>query len=171
MPPRKVSQRLHSDEGLPQTSNQNQLPFQQPSTQTLPTITEATENPTFDSIPKIQLHQANISTIAVGTSQSDGGDHHLNANPPPPPPSQVNPSGAEFNQIKIQDWDKAEEDEAKAEETKLIRVQQEIERLRQEQESIMRRQAAVQHAGAWRQDIIRERVRLAELQYTMDTLC
>jgi hypothetical protein len=90
MPPRRVSQRLHLDEGLPQTSDQNQPPFQQPSTQTLPTITEAAKNPTFDNILEIQLQQANISTAAAGTSQSGGGDHHLNANLPPPPPSQVN---------------------------------------------------------------------------------
>jgi hypothetical protein len=55
MPPRRVNQRLHPDEGLPQTSDQNQLPFQQPSTQTLPTIGEAAENPTFNNILGIQL--------------------------------------------------------------------------------------------------------------------
>jgi hypothetical protein len=54
MLPRRVSQRLHPDEGLVQTSDQNQPPFQQPSTQTLPTITEAAE-PTFDNIPEVQL--------------------------------------------------------------------------------------------------------------------
>jgi hypothetical protein len=70
----------------------------------------------------------------------------------------------------MQDWDEeAEEDEAIAEE-ELIRVQQEIERLRQEQESIMRRQAIMQHANAHRQHINRERVRLTELQYTIDIL-
>jgi hypothetical protein len=171
MPSRRVSQCLHPEEGLPQTSNQNQLPFQQPSTQTLPTITEATENPTFDNIPEIQLQQVNISTTAVGTSPSSGGDHHLNTNlPPPPPPSQVNSGEAELNQIKIQNWDEAEEDEAEAEENELIRIQQEIERLRQEQESIMRRQAAVQRAEARRQHINRERANLVELQYTVDIL-
>jgi hypothetical protein len=55
MPLRRVSQHLHPDEGLPQTSDQNQLPFQQPSTQTLPTITEAVEHPTFDNILEVQL--------------------------------------------------------------------------------------------------------------------
>jgi hypothetical protein len=114
MPPRRVSQRLHPDEGLPQTSDQNQLQFQQPSTQTLPTIIEAAENPTFDNIPEIQMQQVNIPTIAAGTSQSGGGEHYLNAIPPPPPPLQVNPGEAELNQIKIQDWDEAEEDEAEA---------------------------------------------------------
>jgi hypothetical protein len=53
MPPRRVSQYLHLDEGLPQTSDQNQPLFQQSSTQTLPTTTEATENPTFDDILEI----------------------------------------------------------------------------------------------------------------------
>jgi hypothetical protein len=114
MPLRRVSQRLHPDEGLPQTSDQDQLPFQQPSTQTLPTITKATENPTFDNILEIQLQQANISTTTADTSQSGRGDHHLNANPPP---SQVNSGEAKLNQIEIQDWDEAEEDEVKAEES------------------------------------------------------
>jgi hypothetical protein len=41
MPPRRVSQCLHLDEGLLQTFDQNQPPFQQPSTQTLPTIAKA----------------------------------------------------------------------------------------------------------------------------------
>jgi hypothetical protein len=122
IPPKRVSQRLHPDEGLPQTSDQNQIPFQQPSTQTLPTITEAAENLTFGNIPEIQLQQVNISTTVAGTSQSGGGDHHLNANPPPPPPSQVNPGKAELNQIKIQNWDEAEEDETEAEESELIKV-------------------------------------------------
>jgi hypothetical protein len=44
---------------------------------------------------------------------------------------------AKFNQIKIQDWDEAEDDEAEAEENEFPRVQQEIERLQQEQESTM----------------------------------
>jgi hypothetical protein len=55
MPPRKVSQRLHPDEGLPQTSDQNQPSFQQPSTQILPIITEAAEHLTFNNIPEVQL--------------------------------------------------------------------------------------------------------------------
>jgi hypothetical protein len=71
-----------------------------------------------------------MSTTTVGTSQSSGGDQHLNTNPPPSP--QVNQDEAELNQIKVQDWDEVEEDEVEAEENDLIRVQQEIERLRQE---------------------------------------
>jgi hypothetical protein len=69
-----------------------------------------------------------MSTTAVVTSQGDGGDQHLNAKPFPPP-SQVNQGDAEFNQIKVQDWDEAEEEEAEADESELIRVQQEIEML------------------------------------------
>jgi hypothetical protein len=95
-----------------------------------PTITEATGNPTFDSIPEIQLQETNISTTTVGTNQSGRGDHHLNANPPPPPLLQFNMGEAELNKIKIHDWDKGEEEEAEGEERKLIRVWQEIERLR-----------------------------------------
>jgi hypothetical protein len=98
MPPRRVSQRLHPDEGLPQTSDKNQPPFEQPSTQTVPTMTEVAEHSTFDNIPKVQLQQANMSTTTVDTSQGDGGDQHLNTNPPPPP-SQVNLGEAMFSQI------------------------------------------------------------------------
>jgi hypothetical protein len=138
MPPRRVSQYLHPDEGLPQTSNQNQPSFQQPSTQTLSTITEAVEHPTFDNNPEVQLLQANMSTTTASTSQGNGCEQHLNTNPPLPP-LQVNQGKAEFNQIKVQDWDEAEEEEAEPNESELIRVQQDMERLRQEQESIMRR--------------------------------
>jgi hypothetical protein len=71
----------------------------------------------------------------------------------------------------VQDWDEeAEEIKAATEEEELIRVQQEIERLTQEQESIMRRQAITQRAEARWQHINRERARLTELQYTIDTL-
>jgi hypothetical protein len=129
MPPRRVSQRLHPDEGLPQTSDQNQPPFEQPSTKTLPTITEAVEHLTFDNILEVQLQQANMSITATVTSQGDEGKQHLNANPLPPP-SEVNQGEVEFNQVKVQDWDEAEEEEAEADEIELIRVQQEIERLR-----------------------------------------
>jgi hypothetical protein len=94
----------------------------------------------------------------------------VNANPPEPPPSQVNPGEAELNQIEIQNWDEAEEDEAESEESVLIRVQQEIERLRQEQEFIIRRQADAQCVEALREHINRERTRLAELQYIVDIL-
>jgi hypothetical protein len=67
-------------------------------------------------------------TTAPGSSQTSEGDQHLNTNPPPP--SQVNQDKAELNQIEVQDWDEAKEDEAEVEENELIRVQQEIERLR-----------------------------------------
>jgi hypothetical protein len=79
-----------------------------------------------------------MSSTAVVTSQGDRGDHHLNTNPLLPP-SQANQGEAEFNQIKVQDWDEVEEEKAEADESELIIVQQEIERLQQEQESIMRR--------------------------------
>jgi hypothetical protein len=112
MLPRKVSQRLHLDEGLLQTSDQNQPPLQQPSTQALPTITKAAEL-TFDDIPEVQLQQATMSTTIIVTSQGNGGDQHLNTNPLPPP-SQVNQGEVEFNQIEVQDWDEVEEEEVKA---------------------------------------------------------
>jgi TolA-binding protein len=66
--------------------------------------------------------------------------------------------------------DKAFEDEAVKEE-ELSRVQQEIERLSQEQEVITRSQAVIQCAEAKRQHINRERVRLTELQYTIEIFC
>jgi hypothetical protein len=155
MPPRRINQRLRLDEVLLQTSDQNQPPFQQPSTQTLPTIVEAAE-PTFDNIPEVQLQQATISTTATIVSQGNEGDQHLNTNPLPPP-SQVHQGEAEFDLIEVQDWDEAEEEEAEADESRLIRVQQEIERLQQEQESIMKRQEAAQHVEARRQHINRKR--------------
>jgi hypothetical protein len=66
MPPRRFSQRLHPDEGLPIDPNQPSL--QQPPIQTLSTITEDTEHPTFDNIPEIQLQYVNIATTTAGTS-------------------------------------------------------------------------------------------------------
>jgi hypothetical protein len=99
-------------------------PLQQPSTQILPTITEAAEQQTFDNIPEVQLQQVNMSTTVVGTSQSSGSEQHLNANPPPPPPPPQPIQGeAELNKIEVQDWDEAKEDETEAEENELIRVQ------------------------------------------------
>jgi hypothetical protein len=78
---------------------------------------------------------------------------------------------AELDQVQIHDWDEeVEEDEAATEEEELARVQQEIERLWQEQEFILRRQAVVRRVEASRQNINRERARLAELQYTLDVL-
>jgi hypothetical protein len=127
MPPRRVSQCLHPNRGLLQSFDQNQPPFQQPSTQTLHTITEAAEL-TFDNITEVQLHHATISTTAAIASQSNEGDQHLNTNPLPPP-SQVNQGEAEFNQIEAQDWDEVEEEEAEADESELTRVQQEMEKL------------------------------------------
>jgi hypothetical protein len=94
--------------------------LQQPSTQTLSTITKATKL-TFDNILEVQLQQATMSTTAVVTSQGNGGDWHLKTNPLPPS-SQVNQGEVEFNQIEVQDWDEAEEEEAEADENELIRV-------------------------------------------------
>jgi hypothetical protein len=99
LPPRRVSQCLHPDEGLPQISDQNQPPLQQPSTQTLLIITEAAE-PTYDNILEVQLQQTTMSTTAIVTTQGSGGNQHLNTNPLPPL-SQVNQGETEFNQIKV----------------------------------------------------------------------
>jgi hypothetical protein len=108
-------------------------PIQQQSLQTLPTITEATENLTFNNIAEIQLQQVNLSTSIAGTSQNgegasstqtSEGDQYLSAIPPPPPPPlQVSLGEAELNQNEVQDWDETEEDEAEARENELIRVQ------------------------------------------------
>jgi hypothetical protein len=71
MPPRRMSQRLHPDEGQPQESTNN-LSLHQPSTQNLSTIAEYPEHPTFGDISKVQLHQpAHISTAAVGAEDWD----------------------------------------------------------------------------------------------------
>jgi hypothetical protein len=110
-----------------------------------------------------------MSTTTLVTSQGNGGDQHLNTTPLPPP-LQVNQGELEFNQIEVQDWDEAKEEEAEADQSELIRVQQQIERHRQEQESIMRRQNTAQHAKAWRQHNNWECVRLAELQYIIGIL-
>jgi hypothetical protein len=86
-------------------------------------------------------------------------------------PAQIIQVEVEPDQIQVHAWDKeAEEEEATIEEEELTGVQQEIERLQQEQESIMGRQAIVQRAEAHMQHINRERVRLKELQYTIDII-
>jgi hypothetical protein len=60
MPPRRSSQHQYPDEGTPQPT----------TTQTPPTITEASEDQTFDTIPKLQLQQINMPTMAAGTNQT-----------------------------------------------------------------------------------------------------
>jgi hypothetical protein len=69
MPPRRTSQRLHPDEGLPQTSDQNQT---HPPTQALLTIAEGTEHATFDTIPEVQLQPTNMSTTTAGFGKNGG---------------------------------------------------------------------------------------------------
>jgi hypothetical protein len=77
----------------------------------------------------------------------------------------------EPDRIQIDDWDdEAEEEAVAAEEEELARVQLKIERLQQEQESILKRQATMQRAEAHRQNINKERVRFAEMQYNLDIL-
>jgi hypothetical protein len=74
MPSRRVSQRLHPDEVLPQALTQNHPPLYHPSTQILTTITKGSEHPAFGDILEVQLYQpANISTTAAGSSQNGGG--------------------------------------------------------------------------------------------------
>jgi hypothetical protein len=128
MPPRRISQRLHPDEDLPQTSDQNQTPLHHPSTWALP-ITEVTEHPAFNNILEVQLQPANMSTTAAGSSQNGGGASSTQTNESAPhqsplrapSPVQVIQGDAEFDQIQIQDWDEeVDEDEAAAEEKELI---------------------------------------------------
>jgi hypothetical protein len=86
MPNKRSCQRLNPDEGLPQASDQNKLPFHQQSNQTLSTIAEESEHPTFSDIPELQLHQpATMSTTATGSSQNDIGD--MRQSPPRALPS------------------------------------------------------------------------------------
>jgi hypothetical protein len=81
MPPKQFNQRLNPDEGLPQVSDQNQLPFHQPSNQTLSTIIEGFDHPTFGDSPELQLHQlATMSTTAAGSSQNGGGTSSTQTN-------------------------------------------------------------------------------------------
>jgi hypothetical protein len=71
MPPRRTSQLLYLDEGLPQTSVQNQPPLHHLATQTLPTITEGLEHLAFSDISEVQLYQpTSMSTTTLGTSQN-----------------------------------------------------------------------------------------------------
>jgi hypothetical protein len=82
MPPRRLSQRLHPDEGSTQTSDQNQT--HHPSTQSLATIAEGVEHPTFNTIPQVQPQPANMSTAAgsrqnggaASSTQTNGGASH-----------------------------------------------------------------------------------------------
>jgi hypothetical protein len=140
MPPRRTNQHLHPDEGLPQTSAQNQPPLHHPSTQTLPTIIEGPEHLAFGDIPKVQLHQPtnNMSTTAPGTSQNGKGTSQngkgtssvqtKGGNPHQSPLrapllAQVIQGDAEPDQVQVQDWDEeAYEDKATKEEEELIRV-------------------------------------------------
>jgi hypothetical protein len=148
MPPRRQSQHLHPDEGLPQTFAQNKS-MAHPPTQTLSNIVLGSEHPTFGDIPEPHQHQlAIMSTTTTGSSQNNGGTSSTKTNggdscQSPPralSPVQVLQGDTIFDQIQVQDWDEeAKEDEAAMEEEELVRVQQEIERLRQEQETIMRR--------------------------------
>jgi hypothetical protein len=151
----------------------NSLSLHQPSTQTLSTIIEGSEQQTFDDIPKLQLHQpATTSTIAAGSSQNGGGTNSTQTNggdphqspPRAPSPVQVIQGDTKFDQIQVQYWDEeVEKDKATVEEEKMVRVLQEIERLWQEQKSIMRRKAIAQRAEAPRQHINKERARVVEL--------
>jgi hypothetical protein len=77
MPPRRMSQHLHPDKGLSQTSTQDP-----PPTQILSTIVEGSEHPTFGDIPDVEvLHPANdTSATAVGSSQNVGGTSSTQTN-------------------------------------------------------------------------------------------
>jgi hypothetical protein len=126
MPPKWASQHLHLDEGLLQTTDQNQTLSHHPPTRVLPTITETSEHTTFDNAPATQLYPANMSTTAAGSSQNGGGASSTQTNggaPHQSPPRALSPL-QEFDQMQVQDWDEeAEEDEAAVEVEELIRVQ------------------------------------------------
>jgi hypothetical protein len=95
MPPRRASQRLHPNEGLSQTTDQNIS--RQPPTQALPTITETSEHP------------ANMTTAAgsshngggASPTQTLGGASHQSPLRAPSPPQ-------ELDQVLVQDWDEEE---------------------------------------------------------------
>jgi hypothetical protein len=71
MPPRRFSQRLHSDKAPPQEPTNH--PPLNPPTQTLSTIDELPEHSTFKNIPEVQPHQpTHASTITTGPSQTNG---------------------------------------------------------------------------------------------------
>jgi hypothetical protein len=113
MSPRRVSQHLHPDEGLLETSPQNRPPLHHPSTQILSTITEGSRHSTFDDIPEVQLHQPanNMSTTTVASSQNGGGvgSTQTNGGAPQqsplwaPSPIQVIQEDMELEQVQLQD--------------------------------------------------------------------
>jgi hypothetical protein len=131
MPPRRMSQCLHPDEGPLQESTNN-TSLHQPSTQNLPTITEDPEHPTFGDITEVQLHQpAHISTTVVGSSQNSaaansaqtGGGAPRQSPTRAPSPVHMAQGDAELDQVHIHDWDEeAEKDEVAEEEEELARV-------------------------------------------------
>jgi hypothetical protein len=123
-----MSQRLHLDEALLETSTQYL-----PPTQLLSTIAEGSEHQTFGDIPKHEVlgPTINTSTTAAGSSQNPGGANSTQTNggaPHQSPPwttslIQVIQGSTELQQIQVEDWeDEAFEDEA-AEEVELARVQ------------------------------------------------
>jgi hypothetical protein len=112
MPPRRCHQWLNPDEGLPEGSDQNQLPFHQSSNQTLSTIVKGSKHPSFSDIPEIQPHQpATMSTTTSGFSQNGGGTNSTQTNwgdPTPITPRALSPvqdvqGDAELDQIQVQD--------------------------------------------------------------------
>jgi hypothetical protein len=98
----------------------------------LSTIVEGSEHPTFGDIPEFQLHQlATMSTTTAGSSQNSGGTNSTQTNRDDSRQSPLRAltsvqdvqGDAELDQIQVQDWDEAiEEDEAAAEEEELTRV-------------------------------------------------
>jgi hypothetical protein len=69
MPPRRVSNRLHSHDPPPQESIIPPPPNQS-STQILPTIAEGAEYPIFEDIPEMRLHQPINTSTEVEPSHS-----------------------------------------------------------------------------------------------------
>jgi hypothetical protein len=81
-----------------------------PPIQTLSTIVEGSEHPTFGDIPEPHQHQlATMSTIAAGSSQNDGGASSTQTNEGNPrqsplralSPVQVLQGNTEFDQIQV----------------------------------------------------------------------
>jgi hypothetical protein len=132
-----------------------------------PTIAEGAKYPAFEDIPEMHLHQPIDTSTKPEPSHSIGTSSQATKGAP----RQPLPWEEEPDHVPINDWDDEDKEEAAtAEEEELARVQQEIKRLRQEQESILRRQASMQRAEVHRQNINRERSRLAEMQYNLDIL-
>jgi hypothetical protein len=118
MPPRRVSNRLHSHDPPPQQSIIPPPP-NQPPTQILPSTTKGAKYPAFEDIPEMRLHQPINKSTKVEPSHSIATSSQANEGAPPQPLRH----DEEHDHVQIDDWDdEAEEEAAAVEEEELTKV-------------------------------------------------